>query len=122
MNSSADVQEWMASGNLRPSSQQVEDVADVFALLGDPGRVRLLVALLPGELCVADLADRSGHSASGVSHALTLLRAHRVVASRREGRKVFYRLEDPHVRHLLELTFTHTAEGALEHPEREARR
>ena len=96
----------------------VDDVADVFSLLGDPSRLRLLLALLEGELCVGDLAEVTAHSESAVSHALKLLRAHRIVAVRREGRRAFYRLDDPHVRMLLELALSHAAHSTMEHPER----
>ncbi|UER55477.1 helix-turn-helix transcriptional regulator [Kineosporiaceae bacterium SCSIO 59966] len=91
-----------------PPAPLVEDLAAVFALLSDPGRVRLLITLLEGgEVCVHDLAAVTGQSESGVSHALRLLRAHRVVAARRSGRLVFYRLADGHVRMLLDVALTH---------------
>ena len=90
-----------------PADQAVDETADVFGLLADPGRLRLLVALLAGELCVCDLAVACGQSESAVSHALRLLRAHRVVQVRREGRRAFYRLEDSHVRMLLDLALAH---------------
>jgi len=86
----------------------VEELASVFGLLGDPGRLRLLVTLLEGgEVCVHDLAAVTGQSESGVSHALRLLRAHRVVVVRRSGRSAFYRLADGHVRLLLDVALTH---------------
>lgn len=99
-----------------PSSGQVEDLADVFSLLGDPNRLRLLVALLEGgELCVCDLAAACGMGESAVSHALRLLRAHRVVTVNRRGRMAYYRLEDAHVRMLLELGRSHTEHSAPLH-------
>ena len=99
-----------------PSSGQVEDLADVFSLLGDPNRLRLLVALLEGgELCVCDLAAACGMGESAVSHALRLLRAHRVVTVSRRGRMAYYRLEDAHVRMLLELGRSHTEHSAPLH-------
>ncbi|MDN5600188.1 MAG: ArsR/SmtB family transcription factor [Brachybacterium sp.] len=101
-----------------PGHSAVADVADVFSLLGDPSRLRLLLALLEGEQCVSDLAEVTEHSESAVSHALKLLRAHRIVAVRREGRRAFYRLDDPHVRMLLDLAISHTAHSHMEHPER----
>ena len=92
-----------------PAPAEVEDLAEVFALLGEPGRLRLLTALLEGgELCVCDLAAASGLSESAVSHALLLLRARRVVSVSRRGRMAFYRLDDAHVRMLLDLGLTHT--------------
>lgn len=90
-----------------PSDSALADTADVFGLLADPGRLRLLVALIAGEMCVCDLAVACGQSQSSVSHALRLLRAHRVVNVRREGRRAFYRLDDAHVRMLLNLALTH---------------
>ncbi|MEV4835338.1 MULTISPECIES: ArsR/SmtB family transcription factor [Nonomuraea] len=101
-----------------PAPEDVVDTADVFGLLSDPNRLRLLVALLDGELCVCDLAAVTGQSESAVSHALRLLRAHRIVAARRSGRMAYYRLEDPHVRMLLDLALEHTGHTEAIHPER----
>ncbi|WP_284701854.1 ArsR/SmtB family transcription factor [Yinghuangia soli] len=97
-----------------PEEGRVADAAAVFALLGDPGRLKLLVALLEGEMCVCDLAAACGQGESAVSHQLRLLRAHRVVISRRSGRMAYYRLADAHVRLLLDVTLAH-----LEHAEPE---
>jgi len=101
-----------------PPEVEVVDTADIFDLLSDPNRLRLLVAMLEGELCVCDLAAVTGMSESATSHALRLLRAHRVVTARRSGRRAFYRLADAHVRMLLELAFTHTQHTDAVHPER----
>jgi ArsR family transcriptional regulator, lead/cadmium/zinc/bismuth-responsive transcriptional repressor len=103
-----------------PPVDQVEQVADVFALLGDPNRVRLLVALLEGgEMCVCDLAAAAGMTESAASHALRWLRAHRIVsAPRRQGRLMYYRLDDAHVRVLLDLALTHAQHTHALHPER----
>lgn len=95
-----------------PDLDVVEDLGATFGLLADASRLRLLVALLDGELCVCDLAAACGQSESGVSHALRLLRAHRVVAVRRSGRRAFYRLADAHVRMLLDLALTHHAHAS----------
>ena len=102
-----------------PAPAAVADVADVLSLLGEPHRLTILLALRGGELCVHDLALTAGQSESATSHALKLLRAHRVVAPRREGRRMYYRLEDPHVVELLDLALAHTAHSPLRHPERE---
>lgn len=99
-----------------PAAEQVDQLAEVFRLLGDPGRVALLVTLLEGgEVCVHDLAAVTGQSESGVSHALRLLRAHRVVAVRRTGRQAFYRLADGHVRLLLDVALTHLGHAPALH-------
>lgn len=92
-----------------PPAEAVEQLGVTFGLLADPGRLRLLMALLEGEMCVCDLAAASGQSESAVSHALRLLRAHRVVQVRRSGRRAYYRLADSHVRMLLDLALTHQA-------------
>jgi ArsR family transcriptional regulator, lead/cadmium/zinc/bismuth-responsive transcriptional repressor len=82
--------------------------ADVFSVLSDPGRLRLLVCLLEGgELCVCDAAAAAGMSESATSHALRLLRAHGVVKVRRAGRMAFYSLIDGHVRLLLDVALEH---------------
>lgn len=90
-----------------PQDANVVDLAATFGLLSDPGRVRILIALLEGEMCVCDLAATIGLSESGVSHALRLLRASRVVEVRRSGRMAFYSLADSHVRMLLDVGLTH---------------
>ncbi|MDO5878122.1 MULTISPECIES: metalloregulator ArsR/SmtB family transcription factor [Paenarthrobacter] len=90
-----------------PADTDVTDLAEIFGLLSDPGRVRILIALLEGEMCVCDLAATTGLSESGVSHALRLLRGPRVVQVRRAGRMAYYSLADSHVRMLLDLGLTH---------------
>lgn len=91
-----------------PDPALVQELAEVFGILSDPGRLRLLTALLQaGELCVCDLAAASGMGESAASHALRLLRAHRVVKVRREGRMAYYSLLDGHVRTLLDTGLEH---------------
>ena len=101
-----------------PEAEDVVELADVFSLLGDPGRLRLLMSLLEGgEMCVCDLAATTLMSESSVSHALRLLRAHRVVSVSRRGRMAYYRLDDGHVRMLLDLGLTHTGHTIAMHPD-----
>ena len=78
----------------------VEALAETFKVLGDPTRVRILLALSDQELCVCDLAEIFDVTSSAVSHQLRLLRTHRLVKARREGKLVFYSLDDEHVRGL----------------------
>lgn len=106
-----------------PDDELVAEVADVFALLGDPNRLRLLVALLEGgEMCVCDLAAAAGMSESATSHALRWLRAHRIVSTpRRRGRMAYYRLADAHVQMLLDVTMSHSRHTTAIHPERRHR-
>src|SRR5689334_12748969 len=91
-----------------PGSEELARVTSVFKLLGDPTRARLLYALLEaGELCVCDLAAATRTAETTVSQALRLLRASSVVTGRREGRNIYYRLSDAHVRLLLDVTRQH---------------
>ena len=84
------------------TAPEVDRICSLFRLLGDPTRVRLLEALLLGEeLCVCDLAATVGALETTVSQALRLLRAARVVRTRRAGRMVFYSLADDALRRLL---------------------
>lgn len=85
-------------------------MAATFSVLGDPTRVRLLDALAQRELCVCDLAELIGSSESAVSHQLRLLRSLRLVRSRRSGRMMFYRLDDDHIRLLLDQSRRHIEE------------
>jgi DNA-binding transcriptional ArsR family regulator len=99
-----------------PAEADVLELADVLSLLGNPTRLQLLVALLEGgEVCVCDLAAMTGQSESAVSHALRLLRAHRVVSVRRDHRMAYYRLEDNHVRMLLDVGLSHTGHTSIVH-------
>jgi DNA-binding transcriptional ArsR family regulator len=92
------------------SLRAAEALAATFSVLGDPTRVRLLDALAAQELCVCELAELVGMSESAVSHQLRLLRSLRLVRSRRNGRMVFYRLDDNHIRLLLEQGRRHIEE------------
>src|SRR5919108_3049888 len=82
-------------------------VAETFKALADPTRVRILHALSHAELCVGDLAAVLGMTESAVSHQLRLLRGLRVVRPRREGKLVFYALDDEHVTRLFQLSLEH---------------
>jgi prepilin-type processing-associated H-X9-DG protein len=91
-----------------PEPATIDELAEIFGLLSDPGRLRLIASLLEGgELCVCDLAMAAGMGESAASHALRLLRAHRVVKVRRAGRMANYSLCDGHVRILLDVALEH---------------
>ena len=94
-------------------SHEAGALADTFKLLAEPNRVRILYALLEaGELCVCDLAATVGVTETSVSHAMRLLRGAGIVRNRRDGRLIYYRLDDAHVRMLLDLSREHHAHGA----------
>lgn len=88
----------------------LDAVAEIFGLLADPTRVRILDVLSHGERCVGDIADAVGISESAVSHQLRLLRTARLVRVRREGRQAFYALDDHHVIGLLRDARKHVEE------------
>ena len=87
-------------------------LAETFRALGDLTRVRMLDALAHSELCVQDLAARLHLTESAVSHQLRLLRNMRLVRTRRDGRLVFYALDDQHIVGLFEQGLEHVEERA----------
>ena len=90
------------------SEDELAGLTQLFRLLGDVTRARLLYALLEaGELCVCDLSAATGTPETNVSHALRLLRTAGIVKERRDGRMMFYSLDDAHVRMLLDLSREH---------------
>jgi DNA-binding transcriptional ArsR family regulator len=90
--------------------RSVEALAETFRVLGDTTRVRILDALSRSELCVCDIARLLGLSESAVSHQLRLLRGLRLVRPRRNGRMVFYTLDDQHIVRLFEQGLEHVEE------------
>jgi DNA-binding transcriptional ArsR family regulator len=85
-------------------------LAETFAMLGDPTRARILHALSVDELCVSDLAALLAISPSATSHQLRMLRDRRLLATRREGKRTYYRLDDEHIRTLVDMGLSHASE------------
>ncbi|TSK09180.1 MAG: winged helix-turn-helix transcriptional regulator [Geobacter sp.] len=98
-----------AARNAMPPEEVLFKLAETFRVLGDPTRVRILHALTLEELCVCDIASLLGTTKSAVSHQLRLLRSLRVVKYRRDGRVVYYSLDDSHVGNLLREGVGHVA-------------
>lgn len=92
-------------------SEQATDLAALFKVLGDPTRVRILRGLNSGELCVCDIAALLCMTISAVSHQLRVLRAHKLVKYRKEGKIVFYSLDDDHVTSLMQDGLDHVRHG-----------
>lgn len=91
------------------------DLAELFRLLGDPNRIRILYALAEvDEMCVHEIAEAVEASETKVSQAMRLLRAAGAVRNRRDGRHVYYRLDDDHIRTLLDISRAHVAHGRVE--------
>lgn len=95
-----------------PDDERLKALADIFGALGDATRLRILLALATGPLCVCDLAEVAGVSQSAVSHQLRVLRALDLVAFARDGRRAVYRLADAHVEALLAQGREHADERA----------
>ena len=93
-----------------PDSSCVEVASDLLKAVSDPTRLRILSALTFSELCVCDISAVVGVSESAVSHQLRLLREHRLVSSRKDGRVVYYQLADTHVKLLLDNAVEHARE------------
>ncbi|HEX5836933.1 MAG TPA: metalloregulator ArsR/SmtB family transcription factor [Anaerolineales bacterium] len=86
-------------------------LADLFSALSDPTRLRIISVLLESEMNVGDIAGRLGMSESAVSHQLRGLRQLRLLRSRKEGRQVYYALDDDHVARLYRLGLEHVEHG-----------
>lgn len=86
-------------------------MADTFQALSDPTRVRIISALARQELCVCDLAAVLGMSPSAISHQLRLLRVMGLVRHRKEGRMVYYALDDEHIHRLFQEGLEHARHG-----------
>ncbi|MBV9232358.1 MAG: helix-turn-helix transcriptional regulator [Chloroflexi bacterium] len=97
------------------SSDDAARIAALFAVLSDPTRLQVVHALLSsptGELCVCDLASGLGRDDTTISHQLRVLRNQHVVAMRKVGRVVYYRLVDEHIRQLLKMGIAHAGESS----------
>ena len=86
-------------------------MAETFKVLGDPNRLRIVIAVAEAELCTADIALALGMSESSVSHQLRLLKALRLIRQRKEGKLVLTSLDDEHIDDLLRIARRHATEG-----------
>jgi DNA-binding transcriptional ArsR family regulator len=100
-----------------PPEDQVDLAVEVFRMLADATRVRLLWTLLGGELSVGELVAMTGKSQTGVSQHLAKLRMARLVQTRRQGTQVFYRVDSDHVRQLVQDAIFHAEHAGTEVPE-----
>ena len=91
-------------------------LADLFRLMGDPSRLRIILTCLDQPICVGEIAQRLGLSASLVSHHLRLLRAARILRAERQGKQIFYSGSDAHIEHVVGNMLAHLREpdGELE--------
>ncbi len=88
----------------------IYDLAELFKIFGDSSRIRILCVLSVSEVCVCDLAAVLNMTQSAVSHQLRILKANRLIKGRREGKQVFYSLDDEHVRSIIAAGMEHLKE------------
>lgn len=93
-----------------PEDEVLYDLAELFKAFGDSTRVKIICVLFESDMCVCDLANILGVSQSAVSHQLRTLRSARLVRFRKEGKVVYYSLDDEHIKHIFNEGFKHITE------------
>ena len=96
----------LAAKNM-PSEESLERLSALFKSISEPSRLKILLALRQGELCVLHIVEAVGGKQSAVSHQLRILRDNHLIKSRRDGQNIVYSLADEHVIAVLELASTH---------------
>lgn len=93
-----------------PEEELLYDLGDFFKILGDSTRIKILSALFLSEMCVCDIAALLGMTQSAISHQLRVLKQGRLVKHRKEGKVVYYSLDDDHIKHIVDQGLTHISE------------
>ena len=93
-----------------PEEVDLYDLAELFKVFGDSTRIKIISALLESELCVCDIADLLNMTQSAISHQLRVLKQAKLVKNRREGKVVFYSLDDDHVLQIFKQGYEHVKE------------
>ncbi len=93
-----------------PQDETLYDLAELFKVFGDSGRIKILYALFEAELCVGDIAQLLGLTQTAVSHQLRILKANKLVKARKDGKNVFYSLSDNHVYSIINQGMEHVNE------------
>ena len=96
--------------NELPNDELIADSSDMFKIFGDQTRVKILMALENGELCVCDIAAVMNMSQSAISHQLRVLKQSNIVKTRREGKVVYYSISDDHVKEIFNMAMVHVQE------------
>ena len=94
-----------------PDDDTLFDTSEFFKALSDSSRLKIIAALLTGELCVCDICDVVGLTQSAVSHQLRVLRAGRIVKFRKDGKQVYYSIDDHHIAEIIQTTISHLRES-----------
>ncbi|MBS5965602.1 metalloregulator ArsR/SmtB family transcription factor [Finegoldia magna] len=96
--------------NELPDDELIADLSDMFKIFGDQTRVKILMALESGEMCVCDIAAVMNMSQSAISHQLRVLKQSNIVKTRREGKVVYYSISDDHVKEIFDMAMVHVQE------------
>ena len=96
--------------NELPDDELIADLSDMFKIFGDQTRVKILMALESGEMCVCDIAAVMDMSQSAISHQLRVLKQSNIVKTRREGKVVYYSISDDHVKEIFDIAIVHVQE------------
>ena len=96
-------------------SEIIDSLSKLFKVFGDPTRIKILWALNVHELCVLDICEVLGMTKSAVSHQLATLKEAKLVRVRREGKEVYYSLDDEHVKEIFETGIIHVTHICKEH-------
>ena len=93
-----------------PNEENLCDLADLFKVFGDSTRIKILSCLKVSELCVNDIALSLNMTVSAVSHQLRVLKTNKLIKSRKQGKEVYYSLDDDHVERIIECGLDHINE------------
>ncbi len=97
--------------SLKKYQSAIKDMCEFFKILGDPTRLKIMLLIDNNTtMCVNDIADKLEMTKSAVSHQLALLRQARLISSKKEGKEVFYTLQDDHIKTVVETAFEHVTE------------
>ena len=93
-----------------PAEETLYDLAELFKVFGDTTRIKIICALFESEMCVCDLSCLLNMTQSAISHQLRALKSARLVKFRREGKVVYYSLDDEHIKHIYDAGLNHISE------------
>jgi DNA-binding transcriptional ArsR family regulator len=93
-----------------PQEEMLYDLAELFKVFGDTTRVKIIYALFSSEMCVCDIANLLGMTQSAISHQLRVLKQARLVKYRKDGKVVYYSLDDDHIKHIFKCGLCHINE------------
>ena len=106
-----DIEKVKKIKKIMPSDDLLFDIAEVFKVFGDTTRMKIISALLEAELCVGDIADITNSTQSAISHQLRVLKQAKLVKFRKDGKIVYYSLDDEHVSEMYEMAKRHIEES-----------